>query len=550
MKFLSFLLVFLILVAETLTAQTEKFNQEIDHLLHLFHTIEVDKSIFDMSISSEKSGHALFSKSETTKKGEIIETIYEFDFIDLDISSIYFKASEDFWSVYIPTKHKQNVIKVTRDDSKLSFENTFVILAQDEVNAREIYKQIKFMIPIASAISESKLSFKDYDDGMNWLIENITSSKEGKTSIDQVVKKENSYPGNIIFTVTESSENSIIRFEYHLNVSNIHPDKVFIENKENNVLLRVGMMNNLKGIKKIVNGKFKSNISEFVIRCNNLIDAKNIQKVLIGCIPEAKTNFENSLPEKINLNKGIVELNTKLSEVTSGKERLQQFIEGDCVISLSKKYIGKKDKEKFTFNLIDLNRQDISLETNDDNVALRIHTIGNSNFIGHYKNNTQQNYTDHVLLHLNSLQDALFTKHLFQLMSIYCEEHITEVTNTFENLQTELVEIRRKRTQIKQKISRTNENIIEFTVNESSGGKTEELKYEFSLESLDPQMAIMTVSGKDVTVSAETILKKNVIQCSKNGVLDEPVNRIIFHCSSIENARNIHDILVGITGKK
>ncbi|CAL2093761.1 hypothetical protein [Tenacibaculum sp. 190524A05c] len=537
---------------QVLGIQGQTFKAKLDELSNSLAKVETSKSTFDLSITSELPGVANFMQTETTKKGKVTELAYEFNFADIDVNTVRYETSKDLIKVQLIAKQNQKMIKSTVNGEKVSFTKEFYMLAADVDNARQIVDYIKELIPISNKITENRLSLKGYNDRLAWLTKNIFTVESGKSKVDQVLEKDESYPASVQFINTESTSKSILKTSYEFNLSNINERGVFFKNKGSDFVITIPTKRNLKAIKVVNNGAVKSYVSKFEIICKSVENARELQKVFQDIIPLAEKRFKASLPKKLTIKKGVELINKKIEKVVSDKETLSQKLEGDCILTISQISETSKKKENNTYelNLIDINKEDVEVAVKGKKVHLYINTIGKNKFIKHTRNDDQQKYASRIDLICNGIEDATVCKETLRILIEKCTKNKPKTPKTLVALTKELKKVTLGKLTHDQKLESLEEGGVKFTSIQASNKSSVENIQEFKLGDLNPKSIAMKVSGKKVTVEIATNYQEKIIKTYKDGEIKNYTNKILLYCDSIENGRKISDILRKITGKK
>ncbi|AUC15618.1 hypothetical protein BTO06_10875 [Tenacibaculum sp. SZ-18] len=536
---------------QVLGIQSQTFNTKLEELSNSLEKVITSKSTFDLSITSDLPGVANFTQTETTTKGKVTEITYEFNFADIDINTVRYETSKDLIKVQLIAKQNQKMIKSIINSDKVSYTKAFYILASNVDNARKIVDDIKNLIPVAKKITENRLSLNGYEDRLAWLTKNIFTVESGKSKVEQGLEVLDSYPASVRFINAKSTSKSVLKTSYEFNLSNMNERGVLFKNKGSDFVVIIPAKRNLKAIKVINNGVVKSYVSKFEIICKSVENARELQKVLQDIIPLAEKRFKAVLPGQLTTNTGIDLINNKIEKLVSSKETIIQKLEGDCIVKIFREIetSKKKDSHSYELNLIDINKEDVEISIKGKKVHLSINTIGKNKFIKHTKNDIQQKYVSKIDLICNGIEDATVCREAIRILVGNCTQRKLETPQTLTALSGELKKVSLGKLTQDQRLESSEDGGIKFTAIQSSTKESVENIQEFKLEDLNPKSIAMKVTGKKVIVEITTNYQEKIIKTYKDGEIKNYTNKVQLYCDSIENGRNISNILRKITGK-
>ncbi|CAM1339737.1 hypothetical protein [Tenacibaculum aestuarii] len=539
------------LLSQVTFSQSSNFKNKLEELVSIIKDLETGKSTFKLAITSDEPGVAAFKVNEITKKGKSSETLYEFNFADIDVNTVRYETKGDVLQVQLIVKQNQRMIKVTQDAEKVSYDKELMMIAQDVENARAIVDKVKELIPISNKITENRLSLNSYNGRLNWLVKNVFSVEGSKEKYEQSLEISNSYPGDLVLNTMEISSKSSKEKEYRFNLSNINPYGIQFKNKGSDFVLSVETKRKLKAIKVIEDGDNDyTNTLEIV--CQSVENARDLQKVLKDIIPLSEEKFTASLPKVTSLQEGINLLNQKVSTITTNKIKIEQKLEGACILNFHqvKESDKKKENHEYELNLIDVNSQDIEINVKGKEVVVEINTIAKNKFIKHLEDKELQNYTNKLAIIFNSFEEALVGEKVIKDLVKLCEAKKRVVSGSVDAFITQIEEVSLGKTKYEQKVETLSSSDVKYTSMKVSDKKSEESIYEFKLEDIDSKSVEMKVSGKEISVEFVTNYEEKIIKAYKNGEIKNYVNTVKIYCTSIENARKMTETLKEITGNK
>ena len=548
------LLINALLVSISFFSQEVKFNSVLKNIASELKTVQNSKSTFNQSIISENPGVVLLKSTETTTKGKSEEILYQLNLSDIDINTIRPVTSKDVIMVQMIVKNNQKMIKQTIDNEKIRYENKAYILAHNIDNARILTDYLKEIIPISNEITENRLSLDNYEDRLNWLVKNVVNVSIIDVNYNQKLSLSTDVPGNVTIDNTSIKNKSSETQRLQFNLSNINPNTIFFKSKGSEFILSLETKRKLKTIKLFENQEQKNYINGFDIICNDVENARDLQRVFKEIIPLAQKEFDNSFPKILGLEQGIEIINKKIETITTDKTTTQQSFSKNSVTTFSKKEIDAKRQKEFTFNFnfIDINKDDIEVDIKGTEVLLLLKTKSKNKFIKEVENNELQNYTNEIEIVCNSIEDAYIIKNIFTDI-VGLSEKTKEETYRFSNL-TKGVEVLKKNIfgvnidkytyeQNIELIENSENKILKFTSVKVSDKKSEENIQEFNLSDINAKSLEIDVSGKKVMVNFTTNYQEKIIKTYIDGEIKSYTNEVTIFCSDIENARNIKNVI-------
>lgn len=551
MKFQKVLFLF-VFVSQIIFAQSGSFTPKLNNISTALQKVENSKAVFEQSITSENAGVASYVLLETSKKGKEKEVVFEFNFADIDINTVRYETVKDIIKVQLIVKQNQRMVKQLVDKEKVSYQKELYFIAKDVDNARDLVEKIKAIIPVSNQVTENRLSLSGYNDRLNWLIKNIQNVEGTTNKNEQTFLKDTNYPASVVYTSEESKGTKSIKKTYNFNLSMINANTIYFKNKGTDFIISLETKRKLKTIRLSEEGVIKNYINKFDIVCKNVENARELQKVLQDIVPLADEKFKSSMPKISTVSEGNLLISEKVNVITSEKNTTKQNLKGDCLTVLTKVIETSKEytSQKHEFNFADINKQDIDIVVKGKMMYVVAKTIANNKFIKFIKNETQQNYVSAIQIACNSAEEAIICKQVLKDITVLCAKNKTSYANSVTALQEALKKIVMDKLSYEQKIESLSDGNIKFTSTKISDKKSDESIQEFKLTDINPKAILMKVSGKKVKVEFSTNFEEKIIKTYKNGEIKSYTNKGVVYCNSIENARNISQILKNLSGKK
>lgn len=533
------------------SVQSQSYGSLINSISSELKKVETNKLTVEQEISTSKEPLAAYVLKETSKKGKVQETIYEFNFADIDVNTVRYKTSKDKIQVQLIAKQNQKMIKKLTDRQKVSYVKELFFVANDADNARTLVETIKTTIPVAKKITENKLSLYNYDDRVTWLTKNIQEVISNDKGYKQKFTIDKAYPANVFLSNTVTKKSSTKKL-YGFNLANLNASAVKLKNKGNNLIISVETKRGLKAIKVLENGEQKNYTNKFEIVCSDIENAREIQKVLQDIIPLAQKKFESSLPTISSVSSGFDKLNLLINKIEINNEKIIQNIKGDCVVQLKifEETAKSQVEKKYEFNFIDINKNTIELSVRGKKILVKVHTNAKNKFIKYVKNNELQSYVNNVEIVFNSIEDAVIGRRVLQTLTESCSKNKPSFTTSFNSLKEEIGKVSDGKLTYEQNLEKLADGLIKFTSTKISDKKSDETIQEFKLTDMSPSSVKMKVSGKKVMVELATNYQEKIVKTYKNGEIKSYTNKVTVFCNSIENGRKIVSVLREIVGKK
>lgn len=261
--------------------------------------------------------------------------------------------------------------------------------------------------------------------------------------------------------------------------------------------------------------------------------------------------------DQINLKTLSDQLMQEIKEVSTSKETYEQKVVFDAqkpwkaILTITE--IDKKGREsvmEYRFNLSDLDKNTIDIESNKDEQIVEMQTRGRSKFIKAYKDGELDDYTDKLELWAVDIDNARAIKEALRKVIEPAKDAWEEYIAVDENgidlkewLKGKIGTVSQKKEEIIQAVvfDLTLKDQMELTQEDS--GKGEQIKFSFSLADLDPKKLSLEVKGESLFIECETKRKQDYLEVREEGDIVDMDNNFRIYVSEIDEGRQIVNVL-------
>ncbi|HZH70512.1 MAG TPA: hypothetical protein VFD80_08685 [Flavobacteriaceae bacterium] len=534
---------------------SQNFSKIVSEIASNLQTVENNKNEVSQSIQEVQPGVIQISQISTViKSGNTTNVVYEFNMADIDVNTIRAYTNKDVIQVQLLVGKKQKLIKTTTDNQKIAYTDGFDILAKNIDNGRILSDLFQSLVPLAIEITEKRLSLNSFQQHLDWLEQNVTNVALLDRQYNQVLKINEKYPGRVEFKVDENTSKKNTSESYHFNLANINPNSIVFEIKGDVSIVNLETRRKLNTIKTFSEGVQGNYTNSFVIYCESVEKARDLQKVLKEAIIHSEKAIENSIPTITNINNGIQTLNNYIGNVVINETTYTQSLNGECVIEIEKNTTSgsKATHEKMFLNLKDINSNTIKYNTKGKNVFVDFQTTGGNKFIKHIVDGVQKNYTNSFSLEFSEIEEAIMAEAIFKSIIKICENQKVDYSlskdKLIERLKNEIRTFQDDKLTYNQTIE-VKDNNLQIKITEISDKKSVEKIYELNMRDLNPSGITFQTSSKSVYVTLQTNYLEKIIKYYEDGAIKNYQNSIEIQAENVENARVIVDLFKNILSK-
>jgi len=252
-------------------------------------------------------------------------------------------------------------------------------------------------------------------------------------------------------------------------------------------------------------------------------------------------------------------LTSKIKNVTLGTKSItQSMAKGDFAGSIKYHVVESDGKsasdELFTFNLADLNPNNISYKISGNRFALKVEASQNLKSISYFKDGQTKPFVDDIEIATNNVDEARDIK---TVLSLAIPKAIDLVKNDMPKLNSDKDALAALVGTIKdvkasgKAVTQAAEAkcITTITRTEQSSSSTEKNTYTFNWMDINPNTYKIEVSGDKMFIDATAIDKKKLIMNFKNDKLDSYDPEVRIFADNIEVARRMKFIMDKVIDK-
>ncbi len=349
--------------------------------------------------------------------------------------------------------------------------------------------------------------------------------------------------------ISKKGDENISRNELYL--SDIDENAVTFKVTGKYIIVKLETKNSQKFIRYFEDGEFDSYVSSVEIYTDQVDKARSLIDVLKEKLKECNRQ-EKSWS---SLKAGLDWLTENISTTTKdGTEYNQSFLYDGAknyLVTFNRNYNdskGNKIKEVFSFNLVDVNPEGISLNVRGTDLSIELNTKNNDKYIGISENDEIQNYDNDFEIFVSSLEEARDIVQAFKyVISLSKPEYTTfsDVNQALLYLKENIREVTTGSytyTQLFDQDNKPDGLVTYISKRTDSKGTTTESKYQLYLSEIQPE-ADLSVSGTDVKLELNVKDKQKLIRTFEDGELQNYSNQIEIYAANIESAREMANAL-------
>lgn len=385
----------------------------------------------------------------------------------------------------------------------------------------------------------------------------IPTIETGKESHAQSISFEKDTPYRITFTRTttdlKKGKEEVETAEFHIGMLDKNLVNVKTAKKEMKVIVGSGK-NDL--IKITEDEKSKGYKDEFFIHCDDIDNARAIEKALEELIPMAEKAWEddNQLPSNFE---GLFKfINSNIGETQQGDEdRTDQSLEQDPTFPDRVKFSiekfdkkGANGKNTYFFSFGDLNQSKVRTEIKNEKVTVKVFTQKKQNYIKVTDEEDDSEFTDGIEFLFDTPEQGFLMQKAIAAIVPLAKKKIEarlpspgSLEEAQKMLQKHLTEVTVKDKTIEQTIE-YNDHLTVFKIKTSDENKSneEERIFDFGDFSTKPGFE---VSKNEATITLKIDGSKDFIQVIEDGEQKNYDDEITFYANGVEAHRKISTLL-------
>lgn len=341
-----------------------------------------------------------------------------------------------------------------------------------------------------------------------------------------------------------------VRTQYacEFNLSDIDPYAVIQETQKDLIFVTLTVKNKQK-LAKFYKNNEPTNYDETVrIHAKDVDNARAMIEILKKGIAPAEKYMAGKF-KFTNYNDMAAWLISNLKDVTLGTKSIKQSMEKGDVVGSFKYHVIESDgksssDEIYTFNLADLNPNNISYKISGNRFALKVESSQNLKSISFMKNGQLQSFADEIEIATNNVDEARDIKTVFTLA---IPKAVDLVKNDMPKLNTDKDALAAVAATIKdvkagaKAITQSAESkcITTITRTEQTSNSTEKNTYTFNWMDINPNAYKIETSGDKMYIDVTVVDKKKLIANFKNDKMDSYDQEVRIYAENIEVARRM-----------
>ena len=397
---------------------------------------------------------------------------------------------------------------------------------------------------------------QDFDAVLQNISSEINTVESGKKSYQQSI--ESTAPGVVSLHIDEvDSKGKTKSNVYEFNMADVDKNTVRSFAKKDVFTVNITINKRQKLIKKTVNDKKQSYISNVVIYTTDPDNGRNLADAIKKAIPVAG----EILDKRLSLS-GYTDrldwLKEHIGNVDLSKKQISQELTENAdypgSVQLHKiETSGKSEKDiVYNINLAYINPKQIDFYISGDAFGLKIATKHGEKLVKVSENNEQKSYTNKFKIATKNVEEARdlqkVLKDIIPLAKEKLEASLPKISglqNGFEILNELIEKVQVNDQEYGQNIS--GDCVIKFEQNINGTKKTYNDIYEFNLADLSKNQIKTKTKGKVIIVELMTKSGQKYIKYSRNGEVKNYKSSILIYTSGAEQAVVVQKVMKSLT---
>jgi len=481
----------------------------------------------------------------TDPKGMVQKLNYDFSLSDIDPEKLNLESDGNSFSVELSAYGSNNYLRLTREDTEVSYIKTMRLFSDDFNHARNIYLNLLHLV--RKVVIPERMQWGNYSQALGFVGENIGELMVAGAKVEQQFGFENQNTGKAWLNVKKTDAKGVVsdsRMTFYL--SDCVPE-VPIETTSKSIILHLSVLGKKKYIKANSGENplpYENSLEIYVL---DLDKARELSLALKYAIENSKEGLESftGLDETVNWMKSNVRL-----VQGDGNEVHQQFDffasdENRLVFQFKKKdETGKTIKEISSLYIEDLVPDDCEISVNRKKLAVVLST-GKQKFIRNDLDSLQSNYSsgsevffDDVKAAKNFLSALVFLRKNWQVPN----RSIDEKPLAGSYLRSHISGIMVDGILMEQVLEHPDNALCQAKLSQKTLGKKGEPidnAYDFAYYDIDPEASSVVTSGKNVQVYLVIKDRKKMIKPYKNGVAGNFISSIEVYSDNLVSAKRL-----------
>ncbi len=391
----------------------------------------------------------------------------------------------------------------------------------------------------------------DLNSTVQKLQASVSTVASGSKTFEQ--KIESPSPAVIKYSYDEVDSKGVkTPFACEFNLSDLDQYAIRQETQKDLIFVTLTIKNKQK-LAKFYKNNEPTNYDETVkIHAKDVDNARAMIEILKKGIAPAEKYMAGKF-KFTNYNDMVTWLTSNIKNVTLGTKSITQSIaKGDFVGSLKYHVVESDGKsssdELFTFNLADINPNNISYKISGNRFALNVEASQNLKSFSYFKDGQNKPFVDDIEIATNNVDEARDIK---TVLSLAIPKAIDLVKNDMPKLNSDkdalaalvgtIKDVKASGKAVTQ--SADAKCISTITRTEQTSSSTEKNTYTLNWMDINPNTYKIEVSGDKMFIDATAIDKKKLIANFKNDKLDGYDPEVRIYAENIEVARRMKFIM-------
>ncbi len=527
-------------------SQQQELAALVDKIQASCSKVETASRTYEQEVKLLDYSSIRYSFNEIDQKGNKVSYAYDFNFADIDIYTVREVTQKDIILVVLSVKNKQKLVKGSKNGESTPYDNEVSIHARNVDHAREVLDLIKKCIPLGEKITAAKLKLTNYEQMVDWLVQNIKSSSTGAKSITQNIKQEGSVASFKLLQITSDGKSSQ-QEELTFNLSDINLNTINFKVSGNQFGVGFEMNQRLKSIKSFKDGKSKPFVDDLLIYTNSVDEARDIKTVLSLAVPLATNKVKADLPALKSETEALKNLESLVKEVKINERTVGQSLSAQCITTLTvlDQSPSATVKNVYQFNWMDINPNTFQIKVSGEKMGIELPVLDKKKLIMNFKNDKLDGYENEALIYVEDIEVARRLKNAIDKTITNCKSAYKEPFSNANDQMISWLKNNISEVTIDQVTKRQtfelaedgNENKVKLTSIEVKSSSSVEEVLEFNLSDINPTSVTYEIKGKWLYVGFETNFKNKIIKAYKDGKIQPYVNSTEIVVKDIETAR-------------
>ena len=541
-------------------AQTNTLQEAFDKVVPEIREVEANGRSFEQKLSqpdAEYPSEILFETTITEKNGKSNSEQFEFNLIDFNTKLLRREVRSKVMFLVVKADKNQRMIKYYKNGEQENYQNQFYIAVNDAEEYRQLSEAFEALIKAAQKSKEMDYSTMDFSQQIQFLQEQISTVEVGEESHEQSLSS-----GTPAYLLT--LQNKVIKskgnedYRQLFNLADLGEKSVKVKVTGKRLMVVMNIKGNHRWVQNFKDDEFDSYNNNLEILVNTTRQARQITSVLKVLIPEARRMEEESRKALASEStQQLEQLLAYVKDVENNSNSLTQKLSGECLLELSQeKTVGKdkSTKEVFSFNLIDFDPKNTSIESSSNSLSVRIKS--KKKMVQYLRDGEVQSYRNSIDIYANDVEDAKTLAFLLAEQISTCLE-ANEAVNLENQSKEELfasatdliLDVEMSSYSYLQKLETEEGETckLQFTQTKSTKNKDIEVLYDFSLSDIDPKTIDFVISGRNLSFEIATRNREKVIKEYEGDDRSNYTNRFQVYMDDLEKARQLISLLSELT---